>query len=78
MDISDFISNFADLFETTDTSTFSAQIRFRDLDEWSSLAALSVMAMVDEEYDIKLKGDDMRNSNTIQDLYDIIQSQRIK
>jgi acyl carrier protein len=75
MELSDFISNFAALFEETDIATFTAQIHFRDLDEWSSLIALSVMAMVDEEYEVKLKGDDMRNSNTIQDLYDVVKSQ---
>jgi acyl carrier protein len=78
MQTKDFIENFADQFVNTEKSVFTAQTKFRDLDEWNSLIALSVMAMVDVEYDIKLKGDDMRNSNTIQDLYDIIQSQRIK
>jgi acyl carrier protein len=72
MEIKDFISNFAAQFENTDKSVFSAQTRFRDLKEWSSLIALSVIAMVDEEYDVRLKGNDMRNANTIQDLYDIV------
>jgi acyl carrier protein len=75
MEIKDFIETFSDMFEDTDKSFFTLQTKFRDLDEWSSLAALSVMAMVDEEYDVKLKGDDMRNSNTIQDLYDVVKSQ---
>jgi acyl carrier protein len=75
MQINDFIENFTDQFENTEKSVFTAQTKFRDLDEWNSLIALSVMAMVDEEYDIKLKGDDMRNSNTIQDLYDVVKSQ---
>lgn len=75
MDITAFISNFADLFENTDTSVFTPQTRFRDLDEWSSLIGLSVMAMADEEYHVKLKGDDIRNAQTIQDLYDVVKSQ---
>jgi acyl carrier protein len=72
MDLPDFITNFAAQFEETEIALFTPQTQFRDLDGWSSLVALSVMAMADEEYDVKLKGDDMRNSNTIQDLYDII------
>jgi acyl carrier protein len=72
MEIKEFISNFADQFENTDKSAFSPQTRFRDLEEWSSLIALSVIAMADEEYDVRLKGDDMRNANTVQDLYDVI------
>jgi acyl carrier protein len=30
--------------------------------------------MVDEEYDVKVKGDDIRNSSTIEDLYNIVKS----
>ena len=70
-----FIKNFASQFDDTDAFLFTPETRFRDLDEWSSLIALSVMAMVDEEYDVKLKGNDMRNAHTIQELFDIVQSQ---
>jgi acyl carrier protein len=72
MELKTFIENFASQFDDTDASEFKAETVFKDLDEWSSLSALSIMAMIDEEYDIRLKGDDMRNSQTIQDLYDII------
>jgi acyl carrier protein len=74
MDLQDFIKNFAEQFENTDQSEFSAQTQFRELDEWSSLIALSIMAMVNEEYNVTLKGDDIRNSQTIQDLFDVVKS----
>lgn len=72
MEIKDFISNFADQFDDTDSSVLSNDTKFRELDEWSSLIALSILAMIDEEYDVQLKGDDMRKANTIQDLFDIV------
>lgn len=74
MELKDFIQNFADQFENTDASEFKAETVFRELEEWSSLIALSVIAMVDEEYDVTLKGDDIRNSNTIEDLFNIVKS----
>lgn len=74
MEMEKFIANFAEQFDDTDASVFTAQTTFRDLDEWSSLIALSVIAMVDEEYDVTLKGEDIRNSNTIEDLYNIVSS----
>lgn len=74
MDIKEFIEKFADQFEDTDISLIDADTVFKDLDEWSSLIALSLIAMVDEEYDVTIKGDDIRNSNTIQDLFNIVQS----
>ena len=74
MGIKEFIENFANQFDDTDVSVFSAETRFRELDEWSSLLALSVLAMVDEEYDVQLKADQMRKANTVQELFDIEKS----
>ena len=74
MEIKEFIENFANQFDDTDVSVFSAETRFRELDEWSSLLALSVLAMVDEEYVVQLKADQMRKANTVQELFDIVKS----
>ena len=74
MEIKEFVEHFAEQFDDTDVSEFKPETRFRDLDEWSSLIGLSVIAMVDEEYDVTLKGDDVKNSNTIEDLFNIVKS----
>ena len=52
MEVQEFIQNFADLFDDTDVSIFKLETKFRELDEWASLAALSVMSMIDDEYDV--------------------------
>lgn len=70
--IEEFVSLFADLFDDTDTSNFNAETDFRDNDEWSSLIGLSVIAMVDDEFDVSLGGDDIKNSKTIADIYNRI------
>ena len=72
MEIKEFIENFASQFDDTPMEEFKAETQFRELDEWSSLIALSVIAMVDEEYDVTLKGDDMKAANTIEELYQIV------
>ena len=69
-----FIQFFAAQFENTDVSNFSAETKFRELEEWSSFLALSIMAMADEEYNVKLKGEDIRVSQSINDLYEIVKS----
>ena len=74
MELKDFIEKFAEQFDDTDASEFKAETVFKELDEWSSLVALSVIAMVDEEYDITIKGDDIRNSNTIEDFYNAVKA----
>lgn len=74
MELKDFIANFAGQFDETDASELTATTVFHDLEEWSSLIALSVIAMVDEEYDVTLKGDDIRNAVTIEDLYKVVKA----
>ena len=43
--------------------------KFREYEEWSSLAYLSVIDMLDEEYDCQIEEADFRKLQTIQDLY---------
>ncbi len=74
MELKEFIENFAEQFDDTEMSEFSAETKFRELDEWSSLIALSIIAMIDEEYDVTVKGDDIKNSETIEDLFNIVKS----
>ena len=71
-----FLENFTFQFEDTDVSLIQFETIFKDLDEWSSLLALSVIAMADEDYDVKLKGDDIRQAKTVEDLYNIIISRQ--
>jgi acyl carrier protein len=74
MKLNDFVKNFASQFDETDSSAFSPETKFKDLGEWSSLLALSIIAMVDEEYEVKIKGDDIRNSSTLEDLFTVVKS----
>ena len=73
MSITEFIENFADQFDETDVTSFTPETKFKQLDEWSSLTALSIIAMVDEEYDVIIKGNDIVNAETIQDLFNIVE-----
>ena len=76
MEINEFVTNFAEQFDDIDTTGFAPETDYRDNDEWSSLTVLSIIAMVDEEYNVKLTGDNIRNSKTIQDLYEIVKSKQ--
>ena len=67
--LDEFVELFAEQFDFTDPSTITASTAYHDLDEWSSLTGLSVIAMVDEEFDVALKGDDVKQYVTVEDLY---------
>ena len=69
-----FVKNFAAQFDETEAAKFTSKTEFRSIEEWSSIIALSIIAMVDEEYNVILKGDDIKNSVTIGDLYNIVAS----
>ena len=74
MEINSFIINFADHFDDTDASEFKPETCFRDLDEWNSFLALAIMAMIKSEYDVAVTAQEMRDAQTIQDLFNIVQS----
>lgn len=71
IDEKEFIQNFADQFDD-EPEGLTLETRFRDIDDWSSLIALSEMAMCDEEYDVIISANEMENANKIADLYNIV------
>lgn len=72
--LEEFVALFAEQFDDTDVSEFKAETGFRDLDEWSSIIGLGIIAMVDEEFGVALSGNEMKAATTIQDLYQTVQS----
>lgn len=74
MEIQEFIRNFANQFDDTDASEFMTDTNFRDLDEWTSFLALAIMAMIKSEYDVAMTAQEMRDAQTIQDLFNVVKS----
>lgn len=74
LEIKEFIEKFAAQFDDTDAAEFKPKTIYRNLEEWSSLKALYIIAMVDEGYNVSLKGDDIRNAQTLEDIFNIIKS----
>ena len=72
IELKSFISQLEAEFEELEPGTLKAATGFRDLEEWSSMHALIIIALIDTEYDIILSGDDLRSASTVQDLYDIV------
>lgn len=72
MTLEEFIKLFAAEFDNTAEDVFTAKTNYKSLDEWSSLVALSIISMVDEEFDKRLTGADLRSMDTIEDLYNLL------
>lgn len=76
MELNEFIKNFADQFDETDAAEIRPETKFKELDEWCSLIALSVIAMVDDEYDVALKGNDISGSESVEDLFNLVKNRK--
>ena len=70
MDINTFLEQVSEQFDDLEGAVVTADTRFRDLPSWSSITALSIISMIDEEYDVQIKGDDIRSSQTIKDIFE--------
>ncbi len=74
MTVQEFVERFSEEFEETPIEQFTADAKFRAFEEWGSLTALSIIAMVDDEFEKRITGADIRSCETIEDLYNLIQS----
>lgn len=76
MELNDFISKFALQFDSEDPSVFTADTEFHDLESWSSFTSLSVVAMIIQEYGVELDSQDVRNADTIEELFEIVKERQ--
>ena len=72
MEFNDFLTHFRNQFDDTDPEEIDATTIYKDLDEWSSLIAFSVIAMVKVEYGKTLTGSEIRLCSTVEDLFNTI------
>lgn len=74
MELERFITAFADEFEETDASEITADCEFHDLDEWSSLTGMGIIAMVKSQYGKTITGKEIRSCETVEDLYNLVKN----
>lgn len=74
MELNEFVANFADLFDDTDASEIKADTFFHDLDEWSSLTGMGVIALVKTKYGKSISGVELRSCDTVEDIFNLVAS----
>lgn len=74
MELQEFIIRFSEQFDDTDTLEFNAGTIFKEIDEWSSLTAMSVIAFVKTNYNKTVTGREIRSCETVEDLFNLISS----
>lgn len=66
-----FFARFAEALEV-DAGSIGEDSVFKTLANWDSLAALSVIAMIDEFYGASIGGDDLERSTTLGELWQLV------
>jgi len=69
-----FLKNFKEALELEIENEIQLVDNFKKFNEWDSLAQLSLVAMIDEEYKVELKSEDLDKLNTVEELYLFVMS----
>lgn len=71
-EMEEFIANFADVFDDTDPEEINADTVFHELEEWSSLTGMTIIAMARTQYGKTITGPELRACVTVEDVYKLI------
>ena len=74
MTLDEFVKAFAAEFDDTPEETFKPETNYKELDEWGSLVALSIISMVDDEMDKRLTGADLRSCSSSEELFSLVEA----
>lgn len=74
MDVQNFIEKFAEMLEIEDVDSLTPETEFRDLDEWSSISVMELIALADEVYGKQIGDVHIKPCQTIQDLFNLMKA----
>jgi acyl carrier protein len=74
MELKDFLEHLNEQFDFLEPLQLTRDVRFKEFDEYSSLTALMIITMIDEEYGVTVSGDDMVKVSTVGELFDLVSS----
>lgn len=74
MELNEFVANFANQFDDTDPNEIKAETKFHDLEEWSSLTGMGVIALAKTLYGKTITGKEIRACDTVEDVFNLIAS----
>lgn len=74
MELNEFIKNFAEQFDETEPEEITAETEYHEIEEWSSLTGMSIIAMVKTQYKKTITGKEIRSCKTVGDLFNLVSS----
>lgn len=74
MVLKELISLFKTTLNSTNDVVLDGETEFKELDEWTSLTAFTLVEELSNKYDIRVRGIELRRCNTINDLLNLLNS----
>ena len=75
MDFKEFIENCKkEVFAETSIDELKEDAEIKYFDEWSSMSALTMIAMVEDNYNVILSGQDIKDSETLGELFELVKN----
>jgi acyl carrier protein len=74
MDKNIFLKKFGSIFEEPPGQEITLESNFREIDTWSSMTALNLMVLADDEYNVNLTGDEIKSAITVENIFHIIEN----
>ena len=74
MDIQDLLNLFNSVVNQEGKSEILPTTEFKELDEWSSLTAFTLVEEIGSKYNIRIRGIELRRCTTIEDLLELLNS----
>ncbi|MFP4166655.1 MAG: acyl carrier protein [Opitutales bacterium] len=76
MDLKTFIENFEDAVDGIEPGSLSEATAFRELKNWDSLAILTVIDMIDAEYQVTVNAADFQQCATLKELFELVKKRK--
>jgi acyl carrier protein len=67
-----FLASFKEALQIEDREVLATDV-FRDYEEWDSLSRLSLIAALDEEYDLQIEDKEFEKLVTVGDLMQVVE-----
>lgn len=76
MEIEEFLVKFEGCLDGIKPGLILPETQFRNLEVWDSLAALTLLAMVDADYEIAISASELRSCDKVHEIFDLIKQKK--
>ena len=77
MEINQFVHNFENAIWGIKPDSLTPDTRFREIEQWESLALLCLIAMINSEYGVQTGGAELKQCETLRDIFDLVASRKL-